>query len=57
MVHMADVSSENDVKTLYENVNAKFGKANVLVNCAGSMGGGMIGNVEPSAWWQDIVSL
>ena len=57
LVHTADVSAEADVKTLYEKVKAKFGKADALVNCAGSMGGGMIGAVEPSAWWQDIVSV
>ena len=57
LVHTANVSSETDVKTLYEEVKAKFGKADALVNCAGSMGGGMIGDVEPSAWWQDVVRI
>lgn len=56
LVQKTDVSSETDVKTLYEKVKAKFGKADDLVNSAGTMGGGLVGEVEPSAWWQDFVS-
>lgn len=56
LVQKADVSSETDVKTLYEKVKAKFGKADALVNSAGTMGGGLVGEGEPSAWWQDFVS-
>jgi NAD(P)-dependent dehydrogenase (short-subunit alcohol dehydrogenase family) len=56
LVRKADVSSETDVKILYEKVKAKFGKADALVNSAGTMGGGLVGEVEPSACWQDFVS-
>lgn len=57
LVQKTDVSSEADVKILFEKVKAKFGKAIALVNSAGAMGGGMVGEAEPSAWWQDFVSL
>ena len=57
MVQKTDVSSVADVETLYEKVKAKFGKADALVNSAGAMGGGRVGEAEPSAWWQDFVSL
>ena len=56
LVQIADVSSETEVKALYEKVQAKFGNADALVNSAGAMGSGMVGEVEPSAWWQDFVS-
>ena len=50
-----DVSDEASVKALFEKVNAKFGRANVLVNSAGSMGGGMVGDVPLASWWADFV--
>ena len=52
----ADIADESSVKTLFEKVKAKFGKAHVLVNAAGSMGGGMIGDAPLASWWQDFVS-
>lgn len=51
-----DVSDEASVKALFDKVHAKFGKAHVLVNSAGSMGGGMVGDVPLASWWADFVS-
>jgi len=51
-----DVSDEASVKALFEKVHAKFGKVHVLVNSAGSMGGGMVGDVPLASWWADFVS-
>ena len=57
MVQKADIASEQDVKTMYESIKAKFGKADALVNNAGIIGDGMIGQAEPLDWWQDLVRL
>ena len=51
-----DVSEEASVISLFAKVKTKFGKAHVLVNSAGSMGGGMIGDVPLASWWADFVS-
>ena len=51
-----DVSDESSVKSLFAKVKAKFGKAHVLVNAAGSMGGGMVGDVPLASWGADFVS-
>ena len=56
LVEPTDISDESSVKSLYEKIKAKFGKAHVLVNSAGSMGGGPIGDVPLASWWADFVS-
>ena len=52
-----DVTDEASVKSLFDEVKAKFGKAHVLVNSAGTMGGGMVGDVPLASWWIDFVSI
>ncbi|KAF7907899.1 hypothetical protein BELL_0071g00270 [Botrytis elliptica] len=48
-----DIANEEDVKNLYETVQKEFGRhADVLLNNAGYMARGMIGEAEPSAWWK-----
>ncbi|KAF7867513.1 uncharacterized protein EAF02_009704 [Botrytis sinoallii] len=48
-----DIANEEDVKNLYETVQKEFGRhADVLLNNAGYMSRGMIGEAEPSAWWK-----
>ncbi|KAF5868723.1 putative short chain dehydrogenase reductase family protein [Botrytis fragariae] len=50
-----DIANEEDVKNLYETVQKEFGRhADVLLNNAGYMSNGMIGEVEPSDWWKGI---
>ncbi|TGO22892.1 hypothetical protein BPAE_0151g00200 [Botrytis paeoniae] len=50
-----DIANEEDVKNLYEMVQKEFGRhADVLLNNAGYMSNGMIGEAEPSAWWKGI---
>ena len=51
-----DITNETSVKSLFDKVKAKFGKAHVLVNSAGTMGGGMVGDVPLPSWWMDFVS-
>lgn len=53
-----DIANEEDVKNLYETIQKEFGRhADVLLNNAGYMSNGMIGEEEPSDWWKGIVSL
>ncbi|TGO36077.1 hypothetical protein BHYA_0136g00200 [Botrytis hyacinthi] len=50
-----DIANEEDVKNLYETVQKEFGRhADVLLNNAGYMSNGMIGEAEPSDWWKGI---
>ena len=51
-----NVSDEPSVKALFEKVKGDFGKAHVLVNAAGSMGGGLMGDAPLASWWGDFAS-
>lgn len=55
LVKKTDIASEADVKELYEKVNEKFGRADVVVNNAATGGYGNIGNIETGTWWRDHV--
>ena len=57
IVEPTDVSDESRVKSLFTKVKAKFGRAHILVNAAGSMGGGPVGDVPLASWWTDFVSI
>ncbi|KAB8292075.1 hypothetical protein EYC80_007821 [Monilinia laxa] len=48
-----DIVNEDDVKNLFQVVQKEFGRpADVLLNNAGLMGEGFIGETEPSNWWR-----
>ncbi|KAF7945128.1 hypothetical protein EAE96_009907 [Botrytis aclada] len=48
-----DIANEEDVKSLYETVQKKFGRhADVLLNNAGYLEDGKIAETEPGAWWK-----
>ena len=55
LAHPTDVSSESSVKELFERIREKFDKAHVLVNAAGTMSQGMIGDAPLASWWGDFV--
>ncbi len=55
IVEPTDVSDESSVKSLFGKIKAHYGKAHVLVNSAGSMNGGMIGDIPMASWWGDFV--
>jgi NADP-dependent 3-hydroxy acid dehydrogenase YdfG len=58
LIAAADISKEDDVKSVFEKTVAKYGKVDVLVNAAGHTNvEAMIGKVSPSQWWLDYVSL
>ena len=53
-----DIANEAGVKKLFSKVKAELsGKSYALVNCAGTMGGGQVGDVALASWWADFVSL
>ena len=56
LVLPTDVSNEPSVKALFEKVKDQFGKVHILVNAAGTMGGGPIGDIPLASWWGDFVS-
>jgi NAD(P)-dependent dehydrogenase (short-subunit alcohol dehydrogenase family) len=45
-----DVSSEQDVESLFEAVKDQFGRVDILVNNAGAFDGGRIDNVSLEGW-------
>ncbi|MDI1485926.1 MAG: hypothetical protein OHK93_004115 [Ramalina farinacea] len=49
-----DIANEAGVKKLFSKVKAELGgKSYALVNCAGTMGGGQVGDVALTSWWAD----
>lgn len=56
IVQRTDVSDETSVRSLFAKTKTQFSKVDVLVNAAGSMGGGMIGELPLASWWADFVS-
>lgn len=53
---IADVRDAKSVTALWETVKEKFGKADVLVNNAGTLNAGTVADVNPDEWWSDFVS-
>ena len=56
LIQTADVSDESSVKALFAKVKERFGRAHVLINATGAMGGGLIGDASLASWWNDFVS-
>ncbi|KAH6670068.1 putative oxidoreductase ucpA [Halenospora varia] len=50
----ADLKSAESVAALWEKVKEKFGKADVLVNNAGSLKAGTIVDTPVDVWWNDF---
>jgi len=57
LVQPTDVSDELGVKKLFEKVKAKFDQAHILINAAGTMGSGMMGDAPLASWWRDFVRV
>lgn len=58
-VHIAklDVTSNDSVKTFFEQVKAEYGTIDVLVSNAGSNDNQeMLADSDPERWWKDMVS-
>lgn len=49
----ADLTSESDVERLISEVTSILGAVDVLVHAAGSTTSGVVGDLEPNAWFMD----
>jgi NADP-dependent 3-hydroxy acid dehydrogenase YdfG len=49
----ADLTNESQVEALFSQAVEKFGTVDVVLHAAGSMVGGPVGDLEPSAWFSD----
>lgn len=53
-----DVSSESDVRNLFQKAIQAFGKVDVVVHCAGVLGPlELIGDAPVDEWWQSFVRI
>lgn len=57
LVRSCDTSSETAVKGLYEDLREHFDKVDVLINSAGALNAGLIGDIEPALWWENFVRI
>ncbi|KAK7190301.1 hypothetical protein DPSP01_006125 [Paraphaeosphaeria sporulosa] len=53
LVASGDITKEDDVKAIFEKAIAKFGAVDVVLNAAGIVNYGTIGEMEPSQWWAE----
>jgi NADP-dependent 3-hydroxy acid dehydrogenase YdfG len=49
----ADLTNETEVESLFKKVTNELGTIDVVVHAAGSMVGGLVGDLDPSAWFKD----
>ena len=56
-VRSCDINSETAVNALYEDVGRHFDKVDVLINSAGALNLGLIGEIEPALWWENFVGV
>lgn len=57
LVVAANIADTASVASLFSQVKARFGHANILVNNAGVINGpGMIADADPEQWWSNFVS-
>ena len=57
LVRSCDTTSETAVKSLFEDIGKHFDKVDVLINCAGATNIGLMGDTEPSLWWENFVGI
>ena len=48
---------QDEVDTVFNQACEHFGRVDILVNAAGTMGVGPIGTLSSSDWWQNFVSF
>jgi NADP-dependent 3-hydroxy acid dehydrogenase YdfG len=52
-----DVTNAKSVENLWAKVKESYGKADVLINNAGVLNSGAIGEIAADRWWADFVSF
>ena len=53
--HTAEISDPDSVGELFQMIKSKYGKADVLVNNAGTFAStGLVGDTDPKKWWSDF---
>jgi NAD(P)-dependent dehydrogenase (short-subunit alcohol dehydrogenase family) len=57
LVVAGDVADSTDVQTIFQKAIDQFGAVDVVINSAGVMHSGLVGEMDPSEWWQDYVCL
>ncbi|KAF9732656.1 hypothetical protein PMIN02_003283 [Paraphaeosphaeria minitans] len=57
LVAAGDITNEENVKAIFEKAIARFGTVDVVLNAAGIFNYGTIGDMGPSQWWAEHVSL
>ena len=57
VVRSCDTTCESAVKALYADIYKCVDKVHVLINSAGALHLGLIGAIEPSLWWNNLVSV
>lgn len=55
MVAAGNIANDADVEDIFKQAIERFGSVDVVINAAGTMNTGPIGQIEPSKWWQDYV--
>lgn len=50
VVVQADLGSEQDVGRIFATIDDAFGRIDILVNCAGQGGGGLVHELDPEMW-------
>ncbi|KAI9685952.1 MAG: hypothetical protein M1820_010707 [Bogoriella megaspora] len=48
-----DITHESEVASLFQKAASQFGKVDTVVNTAGTMTGGPVGDLDTKAWWTD----
>lgn len=58
LIASGSITDEADVKSIFTKAVEKFGTVDVVINTAGGMDpNSLIGEVEPTKWWDDFVGF
>jgi NAD(P)-dependent dehydrogenase (short-subunit alcohol dehydrogenase family) len=57
LVATGNIANETDVDGIFKHAIERFGRVDTVINAAGTMNTGPIGQIEPSKWWQDYVRV
>jgi NADP-dependent 3-hydroxy acid dehydrogenase YdfG len=55
LVAPGDVASDTDVAAIFKRAHERFKTIDTVINCAGLMHSGLVGEIYPAEWWSDYV--